>query len=425
MIRRLRHPFSLLAATALSAVWPAISGAQQVDDNLEPYQMVRSLQFVQDTVVMGDHSAGEMQKFLLATIDKRLRSSSLKVFDDPRNVDAALIYAMSGGNPATLEYLVSKDASGNFDNRVANALRKYLAGRGTMVSGGLSEMVPEYRDHRIGPYLALVAGNVMIAGDRKKALSFYDTARLLAPGTIVEEAALRRSIAVSVEDGNALQGLHYARQYARRFSHSPYASQFADLFVTLAVDHFGEVSIDDVDGALEVMDNDRAQEIFLRMARQAAIKGKPELAKLAADRAGQRTDGARETGATAAKLFESVSQVSTSQVQETVKALEQIPDEALSAEDRALRDAARRVAAEVVRQPSLESLEQDKAVNLENQISAEQTSALPGHDAAGAAAGANSPPSADAHALDPDFKTFVDRGRSRLGAIDDMLKEER
>ncbi|MFD1746006.1 chemotaxis protein MotC [Rhizobium helianthi] len=424
MIWRIRHPFSLLAATALSVVWPNVSGAQQAEDNLEPYQMVRSLQYVQDTVVMGDHSAGEMQRFLLGTIDKRLRSVSPRAFDDPRNADAALIYAMSGGNPATLEYLVSKDTAGNFDNRVANALRKYLAGRGTMISGGLSAMVPEYRDQRIGPYLALVAGNVMIATDRKKALSFYDTARLLAPGTIVEEAALRRSVAVAVEEGDASRGLRYSRQYARRFSHSPYASQFADLFVTLVVDHYGTITIEDVDGALEVMDDDRAQEIFLRMARQATIKGNADLAKLAADRAGSRTDGARETGATAAKLFESVSQVSTSQVKESVKALEEIPDEALSAQDRALRDAARRVAEEVVRPPSLESLEQDKAATVENQISAEQTSALPGHDAVGAG-GAATLPAANAHALDPDFKTFVDRGRSRLGAIDDMLKEER
>lgn len=424
MSRRNRHPRSLMAlmAAALAAL-PAGAGAQQGQENLEPYQMVRSLQYVQDTVVMGDHSAGEMQRFLLATIDKRLRTLDMRAFDDPRNVDAALIYAMSGGNPATLEFLVSRDTTGNFDSRVANALRKYLSGRGTMVSGSLATMVPEYIDQRIGPYLALVAGNVMIASDRKKALGFYDIARLLSPGTIVEEAALRRSVAIAVEDGSVAEGLRYSRQYARRFSHSPYASQFADLFVTLAVDHFDQLHMEDIDGALEVMDDDRAQEIYLRMARQATIKGQAKLANLASERAAARGKSLPPESSVAAKLFESVAKLPGGQVKAAVNALDKIPDDALNETDRALRDAARRVAEEVLRQPTAESLEQDKAGTVPNQISGEQTSALPAHDAPGSTADPANPAASTAPALDPALKTFVDQGRSRLSAIDELLKE--
>lgn len=426
MVRRNRHPWSMMAIAAAALVaLPVGAPAQQAQDNLEPYQMLRSLQYVQDTVVTGDHSAGEMQRFLLATIDKRLRSLDMRAFDDPRNVDAALIYVMSGGNPATLEYLVSRDTTGNFDSRVANALRKYLSGRGTMVSGSLATMVPEYRDQRIGPYLALVAGNVMIASDRKKALAFYDTARLLAPGTIVEEAALRRSVAIAVEDGSVVEGLRYARQYARRFSHSPYASQFADLFVTLSVDQFERLHIEDIDGALEVMDDDRAQEIYLRMARQATIKGKVELAKLASDRATARGKNLPPDGSVTAKLFESVAKLPGGKVQDAATALDGIPDDALSEKDRALRDAARRIAEEVLRAPTVESLEQDKAGTVPNQISGEQTSALPVHDAPGSKADPANPAAARAPVLDPAFKTFVDQGRSRLGAIDELLKEDK
>lgn len=425
MTWRARHSLFLLAATAIVLFQPIRPHAQQAQETLEPYQMLRSLQFVQDTVVMGDHSAGAMQRFMLSTIDKRLRTANIRVFDDPRNVDAALIYVMSGGNPATLELLVSKDTAGSFDNRVANALRKYLSGRGTMVAGGLSTMVPEYRDQRIGPYLALVAGNVIIATDQKKALEFYDTARLLAPGTIIEEAALRRSVAVAVEQGLVAKGLVYARQYARRFSHSPYASQFADLFVALVSAHFGEITAEDLDGALEVMDDDRAREIYLRLARRATIDGKTDLAKLAADKAAERGKSLATSGLSAASLFSNVARMPAGKMQDAVKALDQIPDDELTAEDRALRDAARRIAAEVLKAPSLDSLEQDKAATLTNQISAEQTSALPTHDAAGAAAKGGEPSAGEAKALDADFQTYVDKGRSRLSAIDELLKKDR
>ena len=163
----------------------APAGAQDAVE-LAPYAMLRSLQFVQDSVVRGDHSAGEMQRFMLGTLDNRLRTINPSEYRDPRNVDAAMIYAMSGGNPATLEYLASRDVDGNFDGRVADVLRKYLGGKGTLVAKSMAQMAQEYRDQKIGPYLALVSGNVAVAKDPKAALVHYDWARLTAPGTIVE-----------------------------------------------------------------------------------------------------------------------------------------------------------------------------------------------------------------------------------------------
>src|ERR1700712_23356 len=94
-----RQRYSLMLILALGVLTPGIGQAE--DKDLAPYKMLRSLQFVQDSVVLGDHSAEEMQRFMLSTLDDRLRSADKSVFDDVRNVDAALVYAMSGGNPAT------------------------------------------------------------------------------------------------------------------------------------------------------------------------------------------------------------------------------------------------------------------------------------------------------------------------------------
>lgn len=421
----LRHRLSILTAALLASWLPPQSRAQQISDNLEPYQMLRSLQFVQDSVVMGDHSAGEMQRFMLGTIDKRLRSVNPKVFDDPRNVDAALIYAMSGGNPATLEFLVSRDTGGYFDTRVADALRKYLSGRGLMVANSLAAMVPEYKDQRIGPYIALVAGNVMIAKDTKQALGFFDWARLVAPGTIVEEAALRRSVAIAVEGDQVDQAMDYARRYARRFVHSPYAGQFADLFVQLVIEHYGKITADDIAGALEFMDDDRAQEVYVRIARRATINGNSDLAALAAEKAKERGKDRVSPGGSVAKLYSGVADLSKGRMDGVLETLSAIPEDGLKAEDQALRAAAQRVAEEVMRSPTEASLEQDADANMANQISAEQTSALPGHDAAGKNPAEMNSATGKAQTLDPDFKTFVDRGRSRLSAIDDLLKQEK
>src|SRR6478609_6092213 len=127
MARRQRRDL-LLLLIGLAVAAPGAVRAEEQED-LVPYKMLRSLQFVQDSVVLGDHSAAEMQRFMLGTIDQRLRTIDQSVFDDDRNVDAALIYAMSGGNPETLEYLVARDVNGHFDNRISDVLRKYLSGK--------------------------------------------------------------------------------------------------------------------------------------------------------------------------------------------------------------------------------------------------------------------------------------------------------
>jgi chemotaxis protein MotC len=437
-IRRLslRLMLSGLAALAVGSA----SRAQSVDDTLEPYRMLRSLQFVQDTVVRGDHSAADMQRFMLGTIDDRLRAADPKLFQDPRNVDAALIYAMSGGNPATLEFLVARDIDGNFDNRISDALRKYLSGQGTMISKTLGDIANEYRNEKIGPYLSLVAGNVTLARDPAAALKFYDWARLTAPGTIVEEAALRRSLAVAVDAKIVDKASIYANGYARRFLYSPYASQFADLFVRFVVEHYDVLKPEDIEATLGYMDVDRRREVYLRVARQAAIAGRKALATMAAEQA-KLLSGSEEGADALAKLYGSLVGVPTENVGDAMQSLMQIPEDALSPRDRALRQAAETVAKEVLRKPepvaqpqsapidgANGSLAADAATTdpeLQDPFAQPQPVAAPPEqpEATPAIAGADAP-APDEAGLDPELRSFVESGRSKLDAIDDLLQKE-
>jgi chemotaxis protein MotC len=415
---------SLLAAGLIGSVAVAVPAFADDAVDLAPYAMLRSLQFVQDTVVQGDHSAGEMQRFMLATLDKRLRTANSSIFEDPRNVDAAMIYAMSGGNPATLEFLASRDVAGNFDSRVGDALRKYLSGKGNLAAKNLAEMAEEYRDQKIGPYLALVSGNVAVSRDPKAALVHYDWARLTAPGTIIEEAALRRSVAITVEAGMVPEGLLYSRQYARRFVHSPYASQFADYFVDLVVGHFGQITEADIDGTLEFMDIDRRREVFLRIARAAAIKGDAALARLASGKAEALGGNPSDLPGSMAKLYGGVADISTGAVGSAMDAISAIPEENLSERDRALLQAAKAVASQVIAKPGVESLAQETPVNLDDTNQAGSPSASTGNDVAGTSPNANGPVAGSQASFDPAFQTFVDGGRSKLNALDELLKEE-
>ncbi|MBY3185387.1 MULTISPECIES: chemotaxis protein MotC [Rhizobium] len=426
MARR-QHRYVGFVALGLAMLSPAAANAQDPDD-LAPYKMLRSLQFVQDSVVTGDHSAGEMQRFMLGTIDTRLRTVEPSIFDDDRNVDAALIYTMSGGNPQTLEYLIAHDVNGYFDNRVTDVLRKYLSGKGLLVAKTLQETAREYRDKKIGPYLALIGGNVLIATKPTDALDLYDQARLAAPGTIVEEAALRRSLAICVDKGMLDRGMAYSQRYVRRFLHSPYASQFADLFVTLVVGHDHDVKPQDVIDILSFMDAPRQREVYLRIARAAAISGKPELARMAVGRV-QSLRGTDNAFGPLADFYGGMAGLPTEDIDQAAKNVSGIDGNALSRRDQALQDAARSVAEQILRAPDPASLTQASNPNTDHQeITSEKAAAIATQPGAPGALPEPVPggvaSTGQSQDTDPSFNAFVTTNRSKLDEIDGLLAQE-
>lgn len=403
-----------IAGLLMGVSWLLAAGHAEAQSDLPPAKILRSLQFVQDSVVMGDHSARDMQKFLLSAFDTTLRTSDMSVFSDTKNADAALIYIMSGGNPATLNYLVAKDVQGYFDSRVVNVLQKYLSGRGGLVDKVVSDLIPEYRNNRLGPYLMLIAGNIAYTKDPAAALPFFDDARLSAPGTIIEEAALRRSIMATMQLKQPEKGMVYARKYAVRFLHSPYASQFADLFVSLAIDSFGPVTTKDIGEIAELMDAERAQEIYLRIARQASLQGKMELAQFAAEKAnGIAEDTGDTTREPLSKLYSGLSDISGQDVLAAQEKLASIPESELSPRDLALRNAAKTIAEQIMQPPSLAA------------ATTVSSSSGPATEGSRAPAPAGKTEEAASQAADAaPLKTFFDKNRARLNEIDSMLKQE-
>eukprot|EP00913_Durusdinium_trenchii_P026937 g25272.t1 len=322
-------------------------------NELEPYKMVRSLQAIQDAVVLGDHSVNDMQRFLMKTLDQRLRTAVPGTFRDTRNVDAALMFAMSGGNPQTLDYLIARDVDGQFDNRLGRVMRRYAQGQATSVLSDLDSLIKEYHSSPIAPYLALVGGNVAAGSEPSRALGYFDQVRLLVPGTNLEEAALRRSLAITLHQLDYARSLDMAGKYVRRFLYSPYASQFVDMFVQVIVDGDGKISRQDWSAVVAMMDDERAHELYLRIARRALLAGNTGLAGVAASLADEAAAGAAQNGKIAGQLYGNLANLFSSTGTDAAASLSQIPDAELSERDRQLRDAARSIAEQVVMPPSV------------------------------------------------------------------------
>jgi chemotaxis protein MotC len=418
------------AATILAgiAALPAAASAFE----LEPYQMIRSLELVQDRIANGDEAAMPMQRKLLEMIDARLRSASADTFKDDRNFNALLLYAMSGGNPATIEAVVARLGTEAPRAALGAAMLGYVRGRPHDASEALKDIDPLAQTPELGAFLALVKGSVMSADDPKGALGLFDTARLLAPGTLVEEAALRRTIMVALRLKDSERFLRASEQYVRRFLHSPYASQFADAFVDGIVTLHGTVDMEKIANTVDEMDADRKKAIYLRLARKSAIAGLRDLTAFAARMADVQDDPGSKASDPRVLLYSSIAGLTSGSIGAVATQLKSIDRSRLSADDRELLDAASAIAREVTAQPTVAAAAAASPSAPKNVAAGTApvemaTSASPtvpagtaGPASTPALAGGSAQPAAETLAATPNI---MDRTRKKLAAIDELLKE--
>jgi chemotaxis protein MotC len=211
-------------------------------------------------------------------------------------------------------------------------------------------------DPSIAGHLALVQAELAGKKDPKKAIALLDDARLLAPGTLIEEAALRRQVGVVAATGEFDRFEMLAANYMHRFPRSVYAAAFRRQF---AADVAGR---DDAEQAprlqrlaavLEVLGPDDRRDAYLSIAREALARGKVDLARFAAG-AASRLAETDEADLRRARLYEAAALVATAHFETALSMLQELDEAQLAEEDIALLAAARAVGVEVSRptQPS-------------------------------------------------------------------------
>src|SRR5690606_30870102 len=223
----------LAGLLAIGAAFPAV--ADDVPAGLQPYQIVRSLELVQDRLAGGDHASQPMQRKLLEMIDARFTTREGSRFENELNRRALLVYAMSGGNPVTVEAALARLGRDDPSRKLGESILFYVNGKPKQAIDAFATVDPMAYSADIAMYLALVKGSILTETEPAQALALLDRARLLAPGTLVEEAALRRSVAVAAKLGDAERFLRLSEQYVRAYLRPPHAGRFPAPCVAAAV----------------------------------------------------------------------------------------------------------------------------------------------------------------------------------------------
>lgn len=310
---------------------------------LWPQDLVRALRRAQDSMAQGSAPALEAQRTLIARIEQEFATADASTWQDPHNARAAVTYFLSGGNPAILRRMMDMQPPPAVDPRLLRGTLAYLEGREEESLRQLKDIDARNLPPSLGGQVAMAQAALYVRKEPAKSAHLLAVARLLAPGTLVEEAALRRAILIASQMGDAAQFEYLSKQYLFRFRNSVYAGNFRQRFAAaLSRIGFGNdpAQFRRLDAMLDMLEPDSRREMELTVARAAVVQGLTTTANFAADRAlASLPDGSDE--AERAKLYRGASMAANPNTyKEALNDLGAIDKDRLAPSDAALLAAA-------------------------------------------------------------------------------------
>ncbi|HRN83651.1 MAG TPA: hypothetical protein PK857_02430 [Hyphomicrobium sp.] len=319
--------------------WPEVPA---VEPDQQPYILMRALRAVQDQVAVGSTSAHEEQRRILRDLGSKLRGLPVQVWDDVRNVRSAVFFALSGGDPAVLKVIIDRTTTPHVERRLLRGALAYGEGRQRDALGLLQPLKARDLDPVLGGMVALIQGTLVARTNPKEAIQRLDEARLLAPGTLIEESALRQEILLVAREGELERFDLLTEQYSRRFPHSLFAPNFRrKFFAGVARQDFKRASewISRTQTELMKVPASERVGLYLAIAQEATKGGNIDIAKFAAEKARELSHaGSRQMAR--ALLYEGAARVATDEFETGVSLLREVDLTALDAADLEIHAAA-------------------------------------------------------------------------------------
>ena len=292
---------------------PATPGATPQPRIGDPVAWVRTLQLLQDRVAAGSLSAHASQPMVIARINADLQNAGPDVWADPRNVRAAIVFALSGGGPAILRHLTTQGSLGNPEATLARGALAYVEGREAEATRLLRDIDLAALPLTLAGAIGLTQASLTVTENPVRAVALLDRVRLLLPGTLTEEGALRREIFTLGQIGDLRKFETLAIQYLRRFPHSIYAGNFRQrlAFQLMRFDVGQDADrLATLNRILAELGSESRRDMYLLIARTAIQAGKTASALVATDKAlALCAPGSLE--ATQARLYRAAAEIVT------------------------------------------------------------------------------------------------------------------
>jgi chemotaxis protein MotC len=329
------------------------AGAAASQPPSEPETLVRTLQDVQERVAAGDGDAIAALPRVLRATAQNFAAQPPEIWKQKQNARALALYLLSGGNSAIGRKILSARPFAPAEEALTKGAIAYLDGIDCPERDALLGLDPRALDTVLGAQLAFVQSILLANVDRQKAIAKLDVARLLAPGGLVEEAALRREIGLLGETMDFAKFAGLSRQYWARFRRSPYAENFLRQFMGAVARVSVLIKIEewaDLEEFVSSQAPETRRALYLIMAKTAAVAGNSAFAFLAAQRAMELAAPDSIEGQRA-RLYRAAARVGEADAAQNPLLLRDIERGRLPAADQPLYDATALVSARLFRAP--------------------------------------------------------------------------
>ncbi len=319
----------------------------------EVERLIRRMQDIQERVATGDSAAYVEMPRLLRMIGQKFADEPPETWSGKQNARALVLFLLSGGGSQLGRTILGQHKFAPSEEPLAKAAIAYLEGVEGADREYLLTLNPRELDLDLGAQIAFVQSILLTGSDRPKAIASLDLARLLAPGGLVEEAALRREVALLSETSQFDKFAELARQYWQRFRASPFADNFLRQFMA-AVARVSLLIKPSEWAQLEEFINSLTPEtrlkLYLAMAQASVVGGNVGLADMAAQRAIDLAgDGSVERQRSL--LYRAAAQVGVADPVHGPRLLADVARDRLPAADQPLYDAVATASVQIFRDP--------------------------------------------------------------------------
>ena len=320
--------------------------------DLAPFESMRSLQALQDRIATGDALAQAAHAKAIVRTGRAFAAAKPTLWRDLRNARALITYLFSGGGEAGMGAFIPPDLVAPEVKTLYEGALAYGIGDDEAARARLLPIDAKSLPSGLGGHLALIQATLLAADDAPKAIALLDIARLLEPGTLVEEAALRKEMSLIGASGDLDKFTLLSRRYLSGFERSVYAANFRNLVAQAAM----QLGAGDSDAAarklaklMAALDKVERRRLYLAIAREALLAGRTTMAAMAGGEA-VRLAGRDEPDAARAHVYIGAAEIVGSRYDAGIAALDEVTPQRLDARDRALRLSALAVA-DVIRMP--------------------------------------------------------------------------
>ena len=348
--------FRFAIAVGAAAVFAGLSVPAKAGNPLQLRDTMRTIERLQDSVVAGDGDAGRYSAQLMLQFETDMAATPVDQLSDPRNILSIVVYFLSGGNPGVDEVrLRNIKIAPMYEQLLAGALA-YAKGDKVAASAKLSSINADELPLEVSGRLLLIQAILISETDSEGGLLLLRRASAKLPGTIVEEAALRRCSALAAKANKPSVFDACASKMIRQFPSSPYWPEFAATFVNYVA------GLKEADAALFaswlvplLSDLTQANQLdfLLSISEKSVVNGNFVLADLCSSRAGMFSQS-NSAEFSRVMLYSGAAMIGLKQVAMAAAKLKMVEPSLLKKEDYALFQKASDISQQIESSPKEE-----------------------------------------------------------------------